>query len=279
MDAARELTEARREIGGNNPPTALESAAELTATANGWLADRPEFTDAATAKEAGEFVEKLRASKKGLAAAQKADLAPHEQALAGVKAAYRDPASQLEAALSALLARSGAWLTKERDRIAAETAAKEAEARRLREEADRLERERVEAAQRAEDEKRRIADAETSTADEEQAEVERQEVIEAGIRAAEAARIAKAAEKVAEKKPETAAIKSAPSQRAVTLRTYWTAAVTDETAAIESYKDHPTVRKAALAAALQVANEAARTTKDEKAAPPGFRFIKDQRAL
>jgi len=279
MDAARELTEARREIGGNNPPTALESAAELTATANGWLADRPEFTDAATAKEAGEFVEKLRASKKGLAAAQKADLAPHEQALAGVKAAYRDPASQLEAALSALLARSSAWLTKERDRIAAETAAKEAEARRLREEADRLERERVAAAQRAEDEKRRIADAETSTADEEQAEVERQEVIDAGIRAAEAARIAAAAEKVAEKKPETAAIKSAPSQRAVTLRTYWTAAVTDETAAIESYKDHPTVRKAALAAALQVANEAARTTKDEKAAPAGFRFIKDQRAL
>jgi len=279
MDAARELTEARREIGGNNPPTALESAAELTATANGWLADRPEITDAGMAQEAGEIVEKLRTSKKGLAAAQKADLAPHDQAIADVKTAYREPTSQLESALSALLSKSGAWLTKERDRIAAETAAKEAEARRLREEADRLERERVAAAQRAEDEKRRIADAETSTADEEQAEVERQEVIEAGIRAAEAARIAKAAERVAEKKPETAAIKSAPSQRAVTLRTYWTAAVTDETAAIESYKDHPTVRKAALAAALQVANEAARATKDEKAAPPGFRFIKDQRAL
>ena len=98
-------------------------------------------------------------------------------------------------------------------------------------------------------------------------------------RAAEAAKTAKLAERAAvKKKPEVAAIKAAPTQRAVTLRVYWSAVVTDETAAIDSYKDHPTVRKAALAAALQVANEAARTSKDEAAAPLGFRFIKEERA-
>ena len=97
--------------------------------------------------------------------------------------------------------------------------------------------------------------------------------------AKEAAKTAKLAERAAvKKKPEVAAIKAAPTQRAVTLRVYWSAVVTDETAAIDSYKDHPTVRKAALAAALQVANEAARTSKDEAAAPLGFRFIKEERA-
>ena len=280
MDTVTEALDGRHEIGGNNPPTALEAAAELTATATNWLAERPEITDADMAKEAGELVERLRTSKKNLAAAQKADLAPHDQAIAEVKAQYREPASQIETALGGLLARSGDWLKKENDRIAAERAAREAEARRLREEADRLERERLEAARRDEEEKRRRIEAETQTAaDEERSELQRQEVIATAERAAEAAKTAKLAERAAvKKKPEVAAIKAAPTQRAVTLRVYWSAVVTDETAAIDSYKDHPTVRKAALAAALQVANEAARTSKDEAAAPLGFRFIKEERA-
>jgi len=281
MEAGTDALEERLEIGGNNPPpekTALEIAAELTTSATAWLADRPEISDADMAKEASDFVEKLRASKKGLTAAQKAELVPYDEAIVGVKARYREPASQVDTTLASLLTLSEAWLKRERARIAAETAAREAEARRLREEADRLERERQEAAQRVEDEKRRLAAAEIDTAADEQQDVGQQEADVAADRAVEAARTAKAAEQVAVKKPEVAAIKGATAKRAMTLTAYWSAVVDDETAAIETYKDHPTVRKAALAAALQVANEAARTLKDESKAPPGFRFIKDERA-
>lgn len=280
MNATTELTNPRLEIGGNNPPpSALESALILTIRANAWLLGCPEITDADAAREAGEMVEKLRATKKNLAAALKVDLAPHDQAIADVKAQYREPASKIDAALSDVLARSSAWLVKERARIAAEKAAQEAEARWLREEAERLERERIEAARKADDERRRLVEAEeASAADIARVEAERQEAIEASERAVEAARTAKTAERAAEKKIEVAAIKSEPARRAMTLRTYWSAVVVDEAAAIDSYRDHPTVRKAALAAALQVANEAARTEKREDAAPAGFRFVKEERA-
>jgi len=273
MDTATELTEPRLDIGGNNPPpSALESALILLIRANAWLLSRPEITDADTAKEAGEIVERLRTSKKTLAVAQKAELAPHDQAIADVKAQYRDPVSKIDAALNDLLARSGAWLTRERERIAAEKAAQEAEARRLRDEADRLERERIERerlererveAERLEAEPKAEAPTDTEAAD------------LAVIAADTAARIA---EKAAARKVAPVAIKAAGAPRAMTLRTYWSAVVTDEAAAIESFKDHATVRKAALAAALQVANELARTSKSEDAAPAGFRFIKEERA-
>lgn len=282
----------RLEIGGNNPPGALELADTLMAEVEAWSTSRPEIADDEEAKAAQGLVEKLRASKKGLATAQSLELEPHEQAVAAVKTRYRGVVDRLEASLKAMLAKSGAWLVKERDRIAAEKAAKEAEARRAREEADRLERERLEAARKLEEERRRQAE-ERERADREEleakneteraAEAERLEVDrvaenDAADRAAAAAVTAKAAEREAAKKPVLAAIKSAPAVRAMTLRTYWSAAIEDEEAALESYRTHPTVRKATLAAALQVANEAARTSKDMAAAPPGFRFIKEERA-
>jgi len=260
MDAITEPADGRLEMGGNNPPgkIELERAAQLIAAANQWMADRPEITDTAMAAEAQAFVDQLRTSKKELGTAQKADLAPHDEAIDAVKAKYRDPLAGVEAAMKVLLEKSGAWLVKERARLAAEKAAQEAEAKRLREEADRLEREAREAA----------AKTEISTED----------VAVAATAAHDAAKDAKAAERVADKKVEAAAIKSDSSRRAMTLRATWRAEVVDESAAIESYKDHPTVRKAALAAALQVANEAARTSKDETAAPLGFRFFKEERA-
>lgn len=246
---------------GHNKLSAIDLAAEIVMNAEAFIIECPEITDAATANEAQAYVDQLRTSKKDLAGALKVDLVPHEAAIADVKATYRSPLDDIEKALKTLLARSAAWLLKERDRIAAEKAAKEAEARRLRDEADRLERERQEAA-------RTIA---TDTA-------EADATAKAAAEAAEAARTAKAAERVADRKPQTAAIKGTTAARAMTLRTYWSAVVTDEAAAIESYRDHPVVRKAALAAALQVANEAARTSKDEAAAPAGFCFVKEERA-
>lgn len=299
MDTLTDLAPDRG-IGDNQPPGALATAIELTSTATSWLAERPEITDADTAKEAGEIVDKLRATKKSLAAAQKDDLAPHDQAIAEIKAQYKEPASKLEAALNSLLTLSAAWLKRERDRIAAEKAAQEAEARRLREEAERAEREKAEAQRRLDEERRRVAAEEEerkraaaaeeqtklervaaegqATADLERVEAERQEAARAAAEAEEKAKAAKAAEREAQRKTQTAAIKSAPSQRAMTLRSYWSAVIDDEAAALESYKDHPTVRKAALAAVLQAANEDARRLKNLDAAPLGIRFIHEERA-
>ena len=289
-----------RGIGDNQPPSALATAIELTSTATSWLAERPEITDADTAKEAGEIVDKLRATKKSLAAAQKDDLAPHDQAIAEIKAQYKEPASKLEAALNSLLTLSAAWLKRERDRIAAEKAAQEAEARRLREEAERAEREKAEAQRRLDEERRRVAAEEEerkraaaaeeqtelervaaegqATADLERVEAERQEAARAAAEAEEKAKAAKAAEREAQRKPQTAAIKSAPSQRAMTLRTVWSAVITDELAARISYREHPVVVKAVLAAILQVANAEAKAAKDASKAPDGVRFVSEERA-
>ncbi len=299
MDTLTDLAPDRG-IGDNQPPSALTTAIEVTLTATSWLAERPEITDADAAKEAGEIVDKLRGAKKSLAAAQKDDLAPHDQAIVEIKARYKEPAGKLEAALNELLALSAAWLKRERDRIAAEKAAQEAEARRLREEAERAEREKAEAQRRLDEERRRVAAEEEerkraaaaekqtelervaaegqATADLERVEAERQEAARAAAEAEEKAKAAKAAEREAQRKTQTAAIKSAPAQRAVTLRSYWSAVIDDEAAALESYKDHPTVRKAALAAVLQAANEDARRLKNLDAAPLGIRFIHEERA-
>lgn len=274
-------TNPRLEIGGNNPPGTLEleRAGTLIETATQWLASRPEIEDTAEADAAQGFVDRARALKKDLAAAQKVELVPHEAAIADVKAKYRGPLDKLEAALKSLLERAGAWIVKERQRIAAEKAAQEAEARRLREEAERAERERVEAERKAEEERRRVVEAEeASNADLARVEAERQEAIQAGERAAEAARTAKAAERAAEKKPEVASIKSEPAKRAMTMRAYWSAEVTDEGEALRSYASHPTVRAECLKVALRLANELARAEKREDAAPAGFRFIKEERA-
>lgn len=261
----------RLEIGGNNPPGTLEleRADTLIETATQWLASRPEIVDTAEADAAQGLVDQARALKKDLTAAQKVELAPLEGAIAEVKAKYRGPLDRLEAALKALLEKSGAWIVKERNRLAAEKAAREAEARRLREEAER----------KAEEERRRVVEAEAESAgDAERVEAERQEAIEAGNRAAEAARTAKAAERAAEKKPEVAGIKAAGAARAMTMRAYWSAEVTDEGEALRSYASHPTVRAECLKVALRLANELARTEKREDAAPAGFRFIKEERA-
>ena len=301
MDTLTEIADGRG-IGDNNPPgkVELERAAELMTRATGWLAECVEIADADMAKEANGFVAKLKDSKKELAAAQKVEIKPLDDAITEVKAKYREPVTRIDAALGELATLSGAWLVKERDRIAAEKAAQEAEARRLREEAERAERERLEAQRKLEDERRRMAAEEeerrraaaaeertelervaaesAAQADLERVEVERQEAARVAAAAEEKAKAAKDAERLAARKTETAAIKSEPGRRAMTLRTYWSAVVEDETAAIESYRNHPTVRKAMLAAVLQAANEDARTAKDESKAPPGVRFVKEERA-
>lgn len=256
-----DTTEASPDLGHNNPPSAIDAAAEVVLTAEAFIVECPEILDADQAKEAGGLVEQLRAARKTLTSALKSDMAPHDQAIADLKAEYKPVANQIDANGVSLMKMSSAWLQKERARIAAEKAAQEAEARRLREEADRIRREAEEAARDS------VADASAA-----------EEAARAAAEASAANRTAREAERVAFKKPEAATIKGDTAKRAMRLTTYWSAVVTDEAAAIETYRDHPTVRAATLAAALKVANEAARVAKSETAAPAGFRFVKDERA-
>lgn len=265
------ITDQHADIGHNNPPSAIDAALEITAQATAWVAASPEILDADMAKEASDLVAKLRAAKANLAAALKTDLAPHDEAIAGVKALYKAPSDQVQALGAQLLSMSTTWIQKERARIAAEKAAQEAEARRLREEAERLERERMEEKRRA-NEAALQADAESRA----EAEAARQESERA---AAEAQKVARDAERAAAKKVAPVVIKSEDSKRSIRMQVTWSAVVTDEAAAIESYRDHPEVRAATLAAALKVATAVARATKSESGAPAGFRFVKDERAI
>ena len=288
MDTLTDITDGRG-IGDNNPPgkVELDRAAEITTAAADWIAERPEIADADEAKEANGLVVKLKDSKKALAGALKVEIKPLYDAIVEVKTKYREPVTKIDAALASLSTLSGAWLVKERDRIAAEKAAQEAEARRKREEAERVERERVEAQRRLDEERRRLAAEEEersraaaaeeqtelervaaegqAAADLERVEAERQAAARAAAAAEEANKAAKEAERLAARKTETAAIKSEPGRRAMTLRTYWSAEIVDEAEAM-------------LAAVLQAANEAARTAKDESKAPLGVRFVKEERA-
>lgn len=301
MDTLADIADSRG-IGDNNPPgkVELERAAEVTTKATDWLAERPEIADADEAKEANGFVAKLKDSKKELAAAQKVEIKPLDDAIAEVKTKYREPVTKIDAALAGLSTMSGAWLIKERDRIAAEKAAQEAEARRKREEAERIERERIEAQRRLDEERRRLAAEEeerrraaaseeqtelervaaesAAQADLERVEAERQEAARAAAAAEAASKAAQDAERAAARRTPTAAIKGDTGRRAMTLRTYWSATIVDEAAAIDSYREHPTVRKAMLDAVLKAANEDARTLKDESKAPLGVRFVKEEKA-
>jgi len=279
MDA---VTEPRLEIGGNNPPGTLEleRAGTLIENANEWLASRPEIEDTAEADAAQGFVDQLRASKKDLVASQKVELTPFDDAIAEIKAKYRGPLDRLEVALKALLEKSGAWIVRERNRVAAEKAAQEAEAKRLRDEADRLERERVERErvelERREAERRDAEPKAEAPAEAEVAKAAETEAADLAVSAADTA--ARIAEKAAGKKVAPVAIKAAGAARAMTLRTYWRAEVTNEAEALASYAKNPIVRQACLDVALRLANELARTEKREEAAPAGFRFIKEERA-
>jgi DNA repair exonuclease SbcCD ATPase subunit len=301
MDTLTDIADSRG-IGDNNPPGKVElaRAAELTTKAAEWVADRPEITDADMAKEANELVAKLKDAKKALVASAKAERKPLDDAIAELATKYRAPAAGVDDAVSKLATLAGAWLKKEDERIAAEKAAREAEARRQREEAERKEREAREAQQRLDEERRRLAAEEeerkrsaaseeqtelervaaesAAQADLERVEAERQEAARAAAAAEAASKAAQDAERAAARRTPTAAIKGDTGRRAMTLRTYWSAAIVDEAAAIDSYRQHPTVRKAMLDAVLKAANEDARALKDASKAPLGIRFIKDERA-
>lgn len=242
-------------IGHNQPPEPIEftdlstRANALIDTANRWITERSEIGDAETADKATGFEKQIRESVSALDAARRAEKIPLEQQLKAIDERYRPLTDLLAKAKDAIVRLRNAWLRAEEARLAREKAAAEAEARRQREEAAAAQR-------RAEDAARQAgADA-----------------LRAQQAAEDAARKTAEAEKVAAKAPVQAQIKGDYTSRAVGLRAQWTAVVTDEALALKSYGKHPAVRKAALEAALKLAQADAKATKDSAAAKPGFRY-------
>lgn len=240
-------------LGHNQPPapTPLERAGALVANANRWVEERKEISDSEQAGLAQGFITQLRDMRDDLDKAAKVERKPHDDAIIEIRRRYLDPVELVGIALGKMLGLSSTWLDKEKTRIARETAERQRAAEESR--------------KRAEDAKREAASATSNT-------------IEAELAAIRAEKEATAAAKLARKAPERATIKGDYSAKAMGLRTYWSAEVIDEAKALKSYARNPEVRAVCLAKALQLATQLAKETKREDAAPPGFRFVKSERA-
>jgi hypothetical protein len=238
-------------LGHNQPPPdPFDRADELIANANKWITERPEITDEEQAGACQLAIDQLRKVKEDLEADQKARREPLDLAIAALRIQFRDPLLKIGIAMTRLQEISGAWLSKKRDRLAAEKAEQE----RIAQEA----RDRANAA---------IVEAVTAPS------------IEADLLARRATEDAAKLSKLAAKPVPRAQVRGDYSEKAMSLHDYWHAEVTNEAAALRAYGKDPDVRKAALAKALQKASALAREKQRADAAPPGFRFWKTEKAL
>lgn len=238
--------------GHNKPPPsdALERAADLVANANRWRSERPEIANDEQAGKAQEFVTQLRAVRDDLEADQKTETEPYESLINDVKRRYRDPRDLVRLALDGMQKLSTIWLDKvkavqlreqqDRDRLAAEAVEKAREA--------------IEAA------------ATIGT-------------VEAELNARRATEHAQHAVKAADKPLPRAQIKGDYSNRAMGLRQFWHAEITNEQDALRSYAKHPKIREAALIALKRQANLDARNEKDASKAPKGVKFVATEKAV
>jgi hypothetical protein len=209
-------------VGHNAAPTsdpfpAIKSRADaLAATANEWLANVKTITDQETAEACDSFLSQLAAELAASEKDRKAINAPHDLAVKTNNDRFRPVTALLETCQRLMKPLKAGWLQRERDRLAAEKAAAEAEALK-----------RMEALEEA---RRQEAAAAVPT-------------VGAVMALAEAEREqdeALAALAVAEKaKP---VVKGTMAARASGLRQYWSANVTDWPAAIRHYQDRAEVR-------------------------------------
>lgn len=230
-------------VGHNNPPgpTPFERAEQLVANANRWIAERPEIVDAEQAGLAQGFVEQLRANKADLEKQLKRDREPFDTAIAALTIQYRTPLQLVGISLTRMLDKLRPWLAAEQQRIERE--------------ADQRQRDAEEAVRRANEIRAKAGST-----------------VESELAAREAEQAAADATKAARKGPRRAQVKGDYSSRAMSMRATWYARVTDEAAALEFYRNDPSVRLAALEAATKLASALAREVKDAKRAPPGFVF-------
>lgn len=231
-----------RGIGDNMGP--LERADELVATANRWIAERPAITDTEMAGIAQDFVAQLRKNRDELETASKAERAPHDQAVAAIRARYRTPLELIAIAMTRMGDRLAPWLRREQDRLAAEAA-----------------------------ERRRAALAAAAEAEAARKAAERSGTVESELAMRDAAKAADELAAAAARPVARARVKGDLSARAMTMKVTHFAIVIDPDKALRCYADHPEVREVALIEATRLASALARETKgDASRCPQGFEF-------
>lgn len=239
-------------MGNNNPPDALlVEANERIDAANKWLVERPEIVDDEIADKAGGFKSQIAATRKAL---DDRRLDEKRAFLADQDETYKSPLDLLQRAFDAIDGKIRAYLKAKDAKIAEERRKQEAEAERLRLEA-------AEAVRKAEE--------------------------EAKTKGGDVLRSQAAAEALTKKAEETAALAARPiafaavkgtyTQRAITLRTYWDAEITDLNAAFKHYKKRDVLQAAIKQAIHTIAKAEATFEKDASKAPPGVRFFSEER--
>lgn len=239
--------EASAMLGHNNP--LFGRVDELIETCNRWTRERPVMTAEDVAGAAQDFLNQLRLCKSELEAALDEERAPLDTALAAVRLRYKQPIQLVDIARGKINVLLVPFL--------------QAKDERLKREAEQRRREADEAQQRAEQALDRAS--KTGTVEDE-------------LRLQEAADEAEAARRAASKGPARAQVKGDYSPRASSLAAYWSCEIIDEAKALEHFAANREVRDATLAAISKVGNRLARHLKDERAAPPGLRFLKREAA-
>jgi hypothetical protein len=230
----------------------MERADDLILNADKWIKERPEITDDEQAGACQLAIDQLLAVKADLEQARDTERKPHDDAIAAITVRFRDKLMMVGIAVVRLREIAGAWLSKKRERIAAEA----------------VERQRL-----ADEAKRKANEAITTAVT--------TPSVGADFEAQRATEAAQTAEVAALKPAARAQVRGEYSSKAMSLHAYWHAEVIEgrESEALRSYAKNPAVRAVALKKAKQLAGELARREKREDAAPPGFRFFKTEKAL
>jgi hypothetical protein len=245
--------------GDNNPPDPLlAEAAERVDNANRWLKERGKWEDwdAETADKANFFVSQIGATFDALDGRR---LEEGREFKKKQDAVYKTPLTLLEMAKAKLVPLRRAWLQREDARVQEERRKAEAEVERKRKEAEDAERKAAEAL------KKKGGDP-----------------LRAELAAQQAQEAAAEAEQALGQMPEKAQIRGTFTTTAKGLSDFWSAEITDLSAAFKHYnaKNNPnkSILTAAISEAIQrIANAEAKRVKDETAGPPGIAFKKERR--
>jgi hypothetical protein len=236
--------------GHNQPPSDLLVRTQaLVANANRWLKERPKLQTDEEGGACDDFLGQLRENQADVRAAKQAEAQPHDDALDVIRAKYADSLELLDMAIRRLRALGGDYLRAKKNALGKEDAARKERARQALAEAERLSREALKPGA----------------------------PLEAGLAAKRAHEAAEQAARQAARK-QKAQVKGDYSNKAMHLTTRWRAEVIDDAKALAHFADHPEVRLAALEQIRKTASNMARELKDESAAPPGVRFIKEETA-
>jgi hypothetical protein len=234
----------------NEPPSdLLLRTSELVANANRWLKERPKLTTDEEGGACDDFLGQLRENQADVKAAKQAEAKPHDEALDVIRAKYADSLELLDMAIRRLRALAGDFLRAKKNTLASKDAERQERARQALADAERLSREALKPGA----------------------------TLEAGLAAKRAHETAEQAAREASRK-QKAQVRGDYSKKALHLTTRWRAEVIDDAKALAHFAEHPEVRLAALDAIRKVAGAMARELKDEGAAPPGIKFVKEETA-